>query len=149
MRTREVTVPWNEMLEGDLFLRYEERDPSDKVVVERQVPDLPQMKGSIGYASVDWGGEVEDRVLIVRIYGPGSTHPRPWVAPSQTGDRHNVSERNIVEFTPMDLVPVIDCRTLEDAIVEGSSGTRKHLEFVGVNVRGIYNAVTNLLHPSE
>lgn len=149
MRTREVTVPWNEMQEGDKFLRFEQRDPSDKVIVQREAPDLPRAKGTIGYAIVDWGGEIQGSVLVVRIYGPESTHPRPWVAPSQTGDRHSISADRIVEFHPMDLVPVIDCRTMMEAIIKGSGQTKKGLEFVGTDVRGIYNAVANLLYPSE
>lgn len=149
MRTREVTVPWNEMQEGDKFLRFEQRDPSDKVIVQREAPDLPRAKGTMGYATIERDGVTIGDVLLVRTYGEGSDHPHAWVAPFQTGSWHTVNDGHIVEFQPMDLVPVIDCRTMMEAIIKGSGQTKKGLEFVGTDVRGIYNAVANLLYPSE
>lgn len=150
MRVREITVWAMDLKEGDRFLRHapgSTLDGQQMLMIQREAPDLPKAKGTMGYATIERDGTTIQDVLLVRVYGEDSTHPHAWVAPFQNGNYHTMSDEHIVEFTRMDIVPSIDRRTMEDAIIDGSSSSRQHLEFVGVNVRGIYNAVALLLYP--
>lgn len=149
MRTREVTVQWNNMHEGDKFLRYEQCGAVKMLVVRREAPDLPTHKGAMGYALIERDGERLEDVLIIRIYGSDSTHPNPWLAPYQNGAYHLTNDTYIAEFRPMQVVPIVSRSTMEDAIVKGSGRTAKDLEFTGVSVRGIYDAMALSLYLPE
>lgn len=149
MRNREVVTQWNTMQEGDTFLRYTKEGAVTMLVVQREAPDLPMKKGTMGYAKIERDGGFYNEVFLVRIYGEDTDHPFPWVAPFGTGTHHAMADSHIVEFREVDVVPTIDRRTMEDAIIEGSARAKADLDFVGVNVGGIYNAIANLLYPSE
>lgn len=118
MRLKELTVRWDMLRESDRFLRYVNQDGLRRLVVEREFPDIPQEKGAMGYAVVTIGGVTKGDMLLVRAVGPSDTHPNPWVAPLvAAGTRwHLVGDDDIVEFTPMQLIPEVLPGDLRDAI---------------------------------
>lgn len=149
MRTREVKMQWQEMQEGDKFLRYEQCGAVKMLIVQRQAPDLPTHKGAMGYAVVVRHGERREDVLLIRTYGSTDTHPNPWLAPYENGMFRMTNDSNIESFRPMQVVPIVSRRTMEDAIVKGSGRGAKDLDFTGVSVRGIYDAMALALYLPE
>jgi hypothetical protein len=81
--TREFTIAWGYMQEGDKFLRFDSTANGTKVVVEREVPDLPTQNGSIIHTHFseyhlidgDWldihdGGPLEGTPTIAQVLTP-------------------------------------------------------------------------------
>jgi hypothetical protein len=110
------------MREGDKFLRYDSTANGTRVVIEREEPDLPTEKGTIGYAVIDRDGGRQGGVLLVRIYGPGTTHPSPWISPFGTGAHHSVADDMIVEFEPVVVHKEVSYGDVRDVFYDFNTG---------------------------
>ena len=149
MRTREVTVPWNEMQENDKFLRFEQRDPSDKVVVQRAEPDLPEELGSMGYATIDIRGQSLPGMLVIKARKSGTTH-LTWMAPLvDDTSRRWLHTNQISEFEEVRTASKVGTNTVRQTVIDASGKSRSHLEFVGVDVDAITFAVIDLFYDGD
>lgn len=149
MRTREVTVPWNEMLEGDKFLRFEQRDPSDKVIVQRPEPDLPTEMGSMGYATIIVRGRSMPGMLVIKARKGGTSH-LTWMAPLVDDVSHRwVHESKISEFEEVRTASKVGTDAVRQAVIDASGKSHSQLEFVGVDVDAITFAVIDLFYDGD
>lgn len=101
MSTKEITVAWGYMREGDKFLRYDITENGTRVVIEREVPALPLQNGSIirttfgeyhridgEYVDINDGGPLAGDPIITDILTP-----RPAVS---YGDIRDVLRDNAI-----------------------------------------------------
>jgi hypothetical protein len=117
MRIRELKVAWDDMKEGDRFVRYAWEGVVKRLIIEREAQDLPTHKGAMGYGVVEFDGVTYGDVLLVRRYDQeegGSA--RVWVAPFFAGPTHYLFDKNIVEFKEMALRDKVLPGDLRDAI---------------------------------
>lgn len=148
MRTREVTVPWNEMREGDTFVRFEERDPSDKVVVTRSEPDLPDSLGSMGYATIKIGNDFRPGMLVIKAR---DRHAHlTWMAPFvEDMPGRWLHENQISDFDQVRTASIVTADQVREALLSGSGKSQRDLDFMGVNLDDMTYAVLDLFYQGD